>query len=569
MRKSIKRIMVLLTSITLSVSGISYVKDVKAQTSEEVWKSEAVQVPSEGQLVGAGYINVEFDNSMKDYTYTVYLDGQEMYWNGNNIVRSELGEEKTNESVTKTFTSDDEGKTEVYTNKVSKHEIVIKAKKDNKEIVSDTRTFYVSKKGLALGGDMSDKIKLNKLNCSWYYNWSTEAFNNQLDEGVAHVPMMWGDGDDNKEAIQTMNTSSNYILGFNEPDIEKQANMSFFEGVDVWNEYIKPLNMRKVSPAPAAPGGDSKWLRLFMSGGYICKNPWDGSWGLYDDYEDEATKTWVDGESNSVDAVVLHYYRNQINLQGLIDAVNTLWNQYHKPIWITEMSLFGIKGTYTDFSYELPEKRKAIQDYLKGVVENLDNIPYVERYCWFPYDIDSTNDIDAFNGSGGTAMFDYKSGAYTELGKMYSTIGNPEGYVGQSISENEMYIHPSDLETSNQETTNVESKTTEKPTEAITTQNESKADIKKTNTTKTRITKISKIKKKKVKVEWKKVKSAKKYQIQYSMNKKFTKKVKIKTTKKINIVITKLQNKKYYFRVRTVNTLGNGKWSTVKSVLVK
>ena len=55
----------------------------------------------------------------------------------------------------------------------------------------------------------------------------------------------------------------------------------------------------------------------------------------------------------------------------------------------------------------------------------LDANPHVERYCWFPYDIDSTNDIDSFNGSGGTAMFDYSSGAYTELGRMYSSKGNP------------------------------------------------------------------------------------------------------------------------------------------------
>ena len=65
---------------------------------------------------------------------------------------------------------------------------------------------------------------------------------------------------------------------------------------------------------------------------------------------------FVEGESDSVDSVVLHYYRNTINLKGLIDAVETLWNSYHKPIWITEMSLFGVKGTRSDFSYELPEK---------------------------------------------------------------------------------------------------------------------------------------------------------------------------------------------------------------------
>lgn len=102
-----------------------------------------------------------------------------------------------------------------------------------------------------------------------------------------------------------------------------------------------------------------------MNGDYICKNPWDGSWGLYYDYEDDATKTWVDGEADSVDAVVLHYYRNTINLQGLIDAVETLWNSYHKPIWITEMSLFGVKGTDYDFSYEIPEKGQKYRNILK------------------------------------------------------------------------------------------------------------------------------------------------------------------------------------------------------------
>lgn len=422
MKKSIKKIISLVIAMALTISGITYSTVAKADESEGSWKTDAVKVPSEGQLVGAGYIDVEFDNSMEGYTYTVYLDGKPVYWNGNDIVREELGEKKTDDSVTKTFTSSDEGKTEVYATTVSKHEITVKAKKDNVELTS-VRNFYVSKKGLALGGDMSDKIKLSKLNCSWYYNWSTEAFNKPLDEGVQHIPMMWGSGDDNKEAMKNLVTTSNYILGFNEPDIGTQANIEFFEASSVWDEYIKPLNMRKVSPAPAAPGGDSVWLKRFMKGDYICKNPWDGSWGLFYDYEDEATKKFVEGESDSVDSVVLHYYRNTINLKGLLDAVETLWNSYHKPIWITEMSLFGVKGTRSDFSYELPEKRAEIQKYLEDAMEALDANPHVERYCWFPYDIDSTNDIDSFNGSGGTAMFDYSSGAYTELGRMYFIKG--------------------------------------------------------------------------------------------------------------------------------------------------
>ncbi len=57
--------------------------------------------------------------------------------------------------------------------------------------------------------------------------------------------------------------------------------LKFFEASSVWDEYIKPLNMRKVSPAPAAPGGDSVWLRRFMKGDYICKTSMGWKWGLF------------------------------------------------------------------------------------------------------------------------------------------------------------------------------------------------------------------------------------------------------------------------------------------------
>lgn len=74
--------------------------------------------------------------------------------------------------------------------------------------------------------------------------------------------------------------------------------------------------------------------------------------------------------------------------------------------------------------------------------------------------------------------------------------------------------------------------------------------------------------------KWKKVSSAKGYQIQYSPNKKF-KKAKAKTTKKNSITIKKLKNKKvYYVRVRayTINASGEkvyGDWSKVKKVKIK
>ena len=564
-----KKIVLIFLSIALvfSVISVNNISVSKINAQENDWSSTAITVPAEGELVGAGYIDVEFNNSMEGYTYTVYLDGEPMYWVGDDIVRTEIGEQITEDAVVKSFTSQDKGKTEVYTTNVSRHELVVKANNGSDEQVSETRTFYVSKKGMALGGDMSDKVSLKKLNCSWYYNWATDAFNNSIDEGVDHIPMMWGGADDNKEGMANMSSTANYILGFNEPDIGTQANMLFFNAIDTWKEYISPLNMRKVSPAPAAPGGDSRWLKQFMNGDYKCKSPWDDSWGLYSDYMDDETKTWVDGMNDDVDAVCLHYYRSEINVEGLLAAIKTLWETYHKPIWVTELSIFGRKGTSVDFSYEIDSRRAEMAEFVRKIVENLDDIPYVERYCWFSYDIDSTNEIDAWNGSGATAMFEYASGTYTELGRLYSSIGNPEGYKAETITDDEMFVYVPEETTTAEVVTTEKVQETDKKVPITTVASTTKKVVK---PAKVKLSKIQNVKKKSVKLVWKKVSGATKYQIQYAVNKKFTKKLKRKTTKKVTLKIAKLtKNKKYYFRVRAINKIGNGKWSNIKSVKIK
>ncbi len=568
MQKVFKKVISLILVFGLMAGGITYTKNVEAATDVDLWKENAITVPAEGELIGAGYIDVEFDNSMEGYTYTVYLDGKPMYWIDNNIVKTDIGEEITGEAEIKTFTSEDEGKTEVYTTTVSKHEIIIKADNGTNEYVSEVRTFYVSKKGLALGGDMSDKVSLQKLNCSWYYNWATEAFNNSIDEGVDHIPMMWGGGEDNLEMMKSFSTDSNYILGFNEPDIQSQANMNFWDAIPIWKEYISPLKIRKCSPAPAAPGGDSAWLQRFMNGDYICLNNFlnDGSWGLYHDYLDEASKTWVAGIGEEIDSVVLHYYMDRIDLNGLKNAVQKLWDTYHKPIWITETGVFGKKGTSTDYSYEIPEKRQEMAEYLTGIVEYLDKVPYVERYCWFPYNVDSKNEIDDYDGSGATAMFDYDTGAYTELGRMYCNMGNPEGYAAQTISDEEMFVYVEpETETTVPEGTSVKKEETTKDNITTTSTKEKYSSVK---PGKVVIRKAKNIKKRTVSLKWKKISKAKKYQVQYATNKKF-KKAKTKITKKTYIKIKKLKKKKYYFRVRAKNNRRYGKWSKVKMVKIK
>lgn len=548
--KIIKKLLVLSLAVSLVMSGIIFTKEAKADEVSE-WKTNAVTVPAEGQLVPAGYIPVEFNNSMDGYSYEVLMDGNSFYWRDGNIVKTDIGETRQTGDSVKTFTSSDSPKTEVYSTKVQKHTITVKATKDGTTITSEPRTIYVSKKGLAMGDNMGNKVRLEKLNCSWYYNWGMEGFNNAIDGSVPHMPMIWGNGDDIVEKLPTFTTNSNYVLGYNEPDIGSQACMQFWTGIEFWNNNIKNINLRKVSPAPAAPFGNSDWLKRFINGDYRCKDQ-DGNWVVYETFSGqdfaEASKEWVDGVDDNIDSVALHYYLSRMDFNGIKTAVEKLWSTYHKPIWITEIGLFGMKGYPTDMSYELVEKRHEIEQYVQDIVAYLDACPYVERYCWFSYDIDSTNEVDEFDGSGGTAMFEYASGLYTDLGCIYSSIGNPSGYNANVISSEEKY----------------EKETTTEAPETTT------VNLTPTKPGKVSLGKPKNVKKKAVSLTWKAVIGAKKYNVNYAMNKKFTKKSKTKTTTKTTYKITKLKKKKtYFFRVRAVNDAGKGAWSNVKKIKVK
>ena len=82
--------------------------------------------------------------------------------------------------------------------------------------------------------------------------------------------------------------------------------------------------------------------------------------------------------------------------------------------------------------------------------------------------------------------------------------------------------------------------------------------------------KAKNVKKKSAKISWKSVSGAKKYRLQWAMNKKFTKKKKTKTVTKLNFTVKKLKKKKtYYFRVAAINDMGVGPWSNIKKLKIK
>lgn len=544
-----KIISIMLSAIMVfSVIGICDLK-VPVNAEEADWAATAITSPTAGELVGAGYIDITYKTDLKNATeYHVYFDG---------VLAEQLDKYK--------YTTIDENnaKCEVYTTKVSAHTAKVVATTSEGEVESATITFYVSKKGIAIGGDMSKTVKLKQMNLSWYYNWDSQPFSSIVDEKVSHAPMIWGKGnqkDENGNAltdedgqllktpmeeykesvisqVTKVDSNSKYMLGFNEPDLEAQANMSVQEALELW-PLMQKDGRRMVSPVSKNPNGPSAWLTEFMDA--------------------------VDSdESLNCDSVALHYYNSYPSkklAEDTLRVVDATYEKYGKPIWVTEISIMGHNKKYTDYSYENLEARKKIEEYLTLVVEGLEAREYVERYAWFPYNINSDNDIDGVKYSGATAMFDYETGGLTDLGVLYANLGNPEGYKLADITDR--YVEPTTEPVTEPTTKPKNEATTKQPTPTT------KPKVVKPGTPSIRTAKN--VKKKSLKLTWKKASNAKKYQIQYSMNKKFKKGNKTKVTNKLKYTIKGLKKKKtYYVRVRGINGKTYGKWSKAKKVKIK
>lgn len=543
-----RKIITLLLSLTMMITMIG---TVCAADEEEAavnsWKASAIITPTEGKLVGAGYINIKVDTSLPGaVSYKVVFDGENV--------------------ETLNATDSQQQIAEVYTTEIASHTSYVVATLSNgTEITSDTRKFYVSKKGIALGSDMSETVELRKLNLSWYYNWKAEPYNDIRDEQVDHVPMIWGRDEDDpngtvdsnlyahiKSQCDLVPEDANYVLGYNEPDLPAQANMNVVQAQEGW-KYIEKLGKRTVSPAISNPNGTySGWLTPFIKGGEVYAN---------------GVQVTVEGVS--CDCVAIHTYISQRSVSMVVDAVKNIHNLYGKPVWITEMGIFGSKayGDKFDYSYEKEGENEKTGEFIKEVCAQLDALDYVERYAWFPYNIHSANDIDNNDASGSTALFDYESGKLTENGFLYASLGLPEGYPQTKLTEEDRYVYVEPT-TKVEETTTV--KTAETTTKASSTVTTTATVTKEPSIIlgKVKLSKAKNMKKKSVKISWKKVKSAEKYQIQYSLKKNF-KKAKTKAVKKITVTIKKLKSKKtYYFRVRALKGATKGAWSNIKKVKV-
>ncbi len=263
---------------------------------------------------------------------------------------------------------------------------------------SETTAPVVGKRGLAGASTAKRNPEaVKKLGASWYYNWSVKRPDNPP---VEWVPMLWGPNtvtDKNIATLKKGKEQGHYkaLLGFNEPDHPKQANMTVKQAIKLWPK-LESTGLRLGSPAPMRPNG--VWFDNFMQ---------------------QAQQRGL-----RVDFIALHYYQDFTNpnaVKSLEKKLRKMHQKYHKPIWITEIGTLDIR-TWGYKHRTAPTSPKA-QKYMQQVTAMLERLPFVERYSWFKDSCQPGASQTKLECSL-TTLFDAK-GELTQIGRLYAQRAQP------------------------------------------------------------------------------------------------------------------------------------------------
>jgi hypothetical protein len=242
-----------------------------------------------------------------------------------------------------------------------------------------------AKKGVGAWGFNGASQALAESGASWYYTWSATPGVSSVPR-VQFVPMIWGAADVTASTLGQVKQEGDDLLGFNEPDMSSQSNMTPAQALSLWPRLIA-TGMQLGSPAVAAdgatPGG---WLDQFMFG--------------------------AAARGYRVNFITLHWYGSDFDpaaavgqLQGYLQAVHA---RYHLPIWLTEFALANFGGSP---STPTPQEQAA---FLTAATAMLQRLSYVQRYAWFG--------LQATPTDGSMGLFN--SGAVpTAVGRAFEAAG--------------------------------------------------------------------------------------------------------------------------------------------------
>lgn len=376
----IRKLAVVLFSATLVFTPVKVHGNENVNRFDD-WKESAIISPEAGELKAAGPIEVRFNEldleGINIDHYDLYLDGEDI---PADVIDS--GEETVGE---------------IYTTEVAVHNVQVVAVTDTKyEISSNARQFLVSKKGMSVDNKPGQvEYPVEDMKASWCYNWSTEPY--EFDSTNNFIPMIW-----NGATVDWLSSdeAKNYdtVLGFNEPDLEGQAEMTVEEAV----KYHKNFRDSGLRVGSAVIAHDNDWFDSYMEA--------------------------IDYDVDFIPMHIYFAYPDAGQVQWVLDQINTTYEKYHKPIWITEIAFASNDPGWTGL-VSGSGMQSQVNDSMKILIEALDELSYVERYAWFSFDTLHTYGgvSSLYETNDGTKL---EKGQLTELGQIYKTLGNPN--VGEN-----------------------------------------------------------------------------------------------------------------------------------------
>jgi hypothetical protein len=182
------------------------------------------------------------------------------------------------------------------------------------------------------------------------------------------------------------------FVGFNEPDIDGQANMTVAQAAKLWKEKVLPmkaacphirLGSPAVSNAPAPKG--VQWLADFV----------------------DSVSSSSDGDADSgIDFLVLHYYGpDAADLETYLTEAH---KRFGKPVWLTEFAC-------TTWDAARPRSEETVLAFMHEALRFLDTAPWVERYAWFGAMEDVGEGVGRANGLQG-------GGGLSRAGELYTSL---------------------------------------------------------------------------------------------------------------------------------------------------
>ncbi|MGJ8654743.1 MAG: glycosyl hydrolase [Opitutaceae bacterium] len=194
----------------------------------------------------------------------------------------------------------------------------------------------------------------------WAYNWGSGDEN--LVSVGQYMPMQWGGmaaanpGILRNQPNWYSRANQTTLLGFNEPDLHDQANMTEDTAAYQWPR-LERTQLPLVGPAPAN---------------------YQGAWR-------QAYEALAEDRGHRSEYMAMHWYSTAGAASGspstLINNMQSLYNTYGKPIWLTEFSTRDFVGDKTTWS------RNHNFNFLAEFIWRAESLPWLKSWSPFEWSI--------------------------------------------------------------------------------------------------------------------------------------------------------------------------------------